>query len=775
MLSRFVVFAVLLPFAFAQQDQGELRLAVKDSAGASIAATASLVNLAAQTRQAVQLPADGRFTFKNLPFGRYRLTVSHVNFLTSEELLDIHSELPLAHEVTLRVAPVDTAVTVNEAATLMDTDSSGATYYVGEKKVRERPPSLPGRDLVDLVAAQPGWVLEANGILHPRESEYETQYVVNGFPVEDNRSPAFAPSVEADDVQELKIYTSGIPAEFGRKVGGVIEVTTDRNSSPGFHGTAVLQGGSFATAGGYLAGQWVAGRTTTSLSTENFLTDRYLDPPVLANFTNHASAASFTATVEHDFSESGRLRVSASHRQNHFEVPDELLQEAAGQRQDRGSQESSGQVSYQYVFSPSLLGAVRGMARDVSASLWSNPFATPISAAQDRGFREGFLGANLSGHKGRHEWKIGGDSRYAAVRENFSYAITSYEVAGQPFFDPGTPPALSFAGRALDREQSAYAQDSIRLGAFLVNGGVRFDHYQLLVKETAVSPRAGVSWNSNRLGLVLHASYDRVFGTPAFENILVSAWAGALALNDNALYLPLRPSRGNYYEAGFAKSLGGKLRLDASYFRRDISNYADDDLLLNTGVSFPIAFRSAQIRGTEVKLDLPRWGRFSGSLSYSNMIGIGRFPIAGGLFLDDNAPAELQSNQHFPASQDQRNTARAMVRYQISPRLWTSWSGSYNSGLPVDSPAQSLDMLVSQYGQAVVDRVNFDAGRVRPSFSLDASFGADLWRRDKRSLSAQASVLNLTDRLNVINFAGLLSGTAIAPPRSFGLRLRAEF
>jgi hypothetical protein len=64
---------------------------------------------------------------------------------------------------------------------------------------------------------------------------------------------------------------------------------------------------------------------------------------------------------------------------------------------------------------------------------------------------------------------------------------------------------------------------------------------------------------------------------------------------------------------------------------------------------------------------------------------------------------------------------------------------------------------------------------VRPSFALDASIGAELWRKEKRSVSVQADVLNLTDQLNVINFAGLLSGTALAPPRSFGIRLRAEF
>jgi hypothetical protein len=53
--------------------------------------------------------------------------------------------------------------------------------------------------------------------------------------------------------------------------------------------------------------------------------------------------------------------------------------------------------------------------------------------------------------------------------------------------------------------------------------------------------------------------------------------------------------------------------------------------------------------------------------------------------------------------------------------------------------------------------------------------GADLWRKEKRSVSLQADVLNVTNQLNVINFAGLFSGTDIAPPRSFGIRLRTEF
>jgi hypothetical protein len=770
-----VLAALWVSCAFAQRGTGELRLSVKDGTGGGVAATVELVNQSTDTRQSVNLPADVRYSFKNLPFGFYRLLVTHQGFTPSSELIEVRSEAPQNHEVTLGIQPIETAVNVLESDTLIDPNRSGAAYYIGSKEIQERQMGRPGQDLIDLVVKQPGWLVEANGVLHPRESEYETQYIVDGFPVQDNRSPSFAPSMEADDVQSMKIYTSGIPAEFGKKLGGVIEVTTDRNASPGFHGLAIAQGGSFDTANGFLSGQYTAGRTTASLSAGGFLTDRYLDPPVQANFTNHGSSTSFTGTLERDFTDSDRLRVSATHRATWFLVPNELIQAAAGQRQDRTSEESSGQVSYQHVFSPTLLGAIRGMVRDVSAQLWSNPLATPISADQDRGFREGYFNGSLSGHWGRHEWKTGGEATFASLREKFGYNIVAYNVAGAAIFDADTPPTFNFNGRAQDREQSAYAQDLIRMGNFTLSAGLRFDHYHLLVDESGFSPRLGLSWHSQPLGLVLHTSYDRTFGTPAFENILVSASAAAMALNDNALYLPLRPSRGNYYEAGLTKAIATKVRLDASYFRRDIRNFADDDLLVNTGVSFPIALHSAQIRGVEAKLEIPRWGRFSGFVSYANTIGIAQFPIAGGLFLDDNSADLLNSNARFPISQDQRNTGRAQIRYQIHPRLWTAWSATYNSGLPIDNLDQDAASLIAQYGSAVVGRVNFDLGRVKPSFSLDASVGADLWRKEKRSVSLQADALNLTNQLNVINFAGLFSGTAIAPPRSFGIRLRTEF
>ncbi len=777
MRNLFLVLIACLaaPLLFGQRGTGELRLAVTDSTGAGAAASAELLNEATNTRQAVTLPADGRYTFKNLPYGFYRVRVSLAGFLTYSSLTEIRSELPKALPVVLGVLPIETAVSVRESETLVDPNRTGTAYYVGSQQLKERKSGLPGRDLIDLAAKQPGWFLEANGTLHPRESEYQTQYIVDGFPLLDNRSPAFASGIDADGVESMKIYTSGIPAEFGRKLGGVIELTTARNSSPGFRGTAVVQGGSFATASGSVTGQYVAGQTTTTLSASGFFTDRYLDPPVEQNYNNHGSNTSFTGTVEHDLTNSDRLRLSAAHRETWLLVPNESLQQTAGQRQDRTSAETQGQISYQHVFSPMLLGAVRGMVRDVSAQLWSNPLSTPIAATQDRGFREAYVNASLSGHAGRHEWKAGGEASFASLRESFGYNIVAYRVAGVRIFDRDTPARLSFQNTAQDREQSAFVQDVMRFGNLTLSAGLRFDHYRLLVDENAFSPRLGVSWAVRPIGMVLHASYDRAFGTPAFENILVSASPEARQLNNASVYLPLRPSRGNYYEVGFAQAIARKVRLEANLFRRDVTNYPDDDLLLNTGVSFPVAFHSATIKGAEVKLEVPRWGPFSGFISYANMIGVGQLPLAGGLFLDDNSQELMASTDRFPVTQDQRNTARAFFRYQITSRLWTSWNAAYNSGLPVESLDQPVSLLTAQYGAAVVSRVNFSNGRVRQSSSVDASIGADVWRHERHSVTVQADVMNIADRLNVINFSGLFSGTALAPPRSFGIRLRAEF
>ena len=100
----------------------------------------------------------------------------------------------------------------------------------------------------------------------------------------------------------------------------------------------------------------------------------------------------------------------------------------------------------------------------------------------------------------------------------------------------------------------------------------------------------------------------------------------------------------------------------------------------------------------------------------------------------------------------------------------------YGSGLPVEIEDNAdEDILISQFGEKILGRVNLEGGRVRSNVALDLGSGIRLWRRNQRQLQLRAEVTNVTNRLNVINFAGLFSGTAVAAPRSATVGLQIEF
>jgi outer membrane cobalamin receptor len=754
----------------AQSNSGELRLKITDPAGLGVKSSVQLVSEVNQVRRALMTDDGGNLVAKLLPFGVYRLDVQGEGFAPYSESIEIRSAIPTEYHVTLRIAPLSTSVTVNDAETLIDPHRPGTINRIGKDTIADRATSLPGRSIQDLVNSQPGWLYEGNAVLHPRGSEYQTQLVVDGIPLTDNRSPSFGPEIEADDVQSMSIYTAGIPAEYGRKMGGIVEMATTKDSSPGFHGEAVLAGGSFATADGYLLAQYGWGKNTLGVNAEGAATDRYANPPVLQNYTNNGTTGDFGASYERDFTNHDHLGLSVRHELSRFLVPNEQVQQAAGQRQDRDNFETMGIASYQHLFSPNVVTDVHGMVRDDSEGLSSNPFSTPIRAFQANGFREGYFKGTISIHHRNQEWKAGVESDATFLRERFSDVITDFTR-----FDPGTPPTFSFADNRPSLEQSAFVQDLIRLGYWTVSAGLRWDHYQLLVNQNAVSPRLAISRYFHSADLVLHASYDRAFQTPDFENILLSSSGQIVSLNPQVLRLPVQPSHGNYFEVGATKSFLQKLRLDVNYFDRSVNNFADDDQLLDTAVSFPIAFRRANIYGAEAKLDIPHWGGLSGFVSYSYMVGAAYLPVTGGLFLGDDASNALSQTQgRLWVTQDQRSTVRTRFRYQLVERIWVALGGEYGSGLPVEFDGTEAQ-AVAQFGQAIVNRVNFELGRVRPSLSIDASAGADLWKKDKRSLRLQADIENLNNRLNVIDFAGLFSGNSIAPSRSYTLRLTTSF
>lgn len=743
---------------------------VTDPAGLAVRAPVELLSEANEFRGTYATDDSGNATARRLPFGIYKVRIDAPGFAPFTATIEVRSALPSDFAATLAIAPSNTSVVVSDSETLIDPYRVGAINRIGSDMIENRPGSLPGRSLQDLVISQPGWLYEGNAVLHPRGSEYQTQIVLDGVPLTENRSPGFGTAIQADDIESLGIYTANFPAEYGRKMGGVIEVNTARDNRAGFHGQLVLGGGSYDTAGTYAMGQYIHGKDTFGITASGSGTSHYLNPVVPENFSNRATTGSFSARYERDITAADRISLEVSHSLARYEIPNELIQQASGQRQDAGNFETNGLASYRHIFTSNAILDLRGMVRDVSSDLSSNSLSTPVIAFRHDGLREGYFKGSLSVHHGRQELKAGVEFDATYLREQFSDVITNPDD-----FDPDTPATFQFSGNHLDLEQSAFLQDQIRLGNWTLSVGLRWDHYQLLVNQNAFSPRLGAARYFRRLGLLVHGSYDRIFQTPSSQGLLLSSSPQVASLSPVVLRLPVKPSHGNYYQVGATKSIFGKMRLDATIYDRRVDNFADDDQLLSTAVSFPIAFHKANIYGAEAKLEVPLWHNVNGYTSYSYMVASAYLPVTGGLFLGSDATDSLQDlSGRFWASQDQRHTFHTRVRYQFTDRVWAGAGFEYGSGLPFEFEGTLADAL-QQSGPAVVARLNFDAGRVRPSFSVNTSAGAALWKSDKWSARIQLDGENLNNRLNVIDFAGLFSGNAIAPSRSFSLGLTTNF
>jgi TonB-dependent receptor-like protein/carboxypeptidase family protein len=772
-----IAHVLLAALVLAQRGAGELRIVVEDETAAPVRATGTLASESTRVRQQFTTDESGRYVAKDLPFGVYELSIAAPGFSTFAASIDVRSEIPVALPVRLRVAPIATTVVVSPSIpTLVDPSRTGSATVLAGDLLRDRPSASPGHSIVDLVNTQPGWLMTSNGVLHPRASEYQVQYVIDGIPLRDNRSPAFAQSLGIQEFESMTTRTAGFPAEFGGKLGGVVEIATVRDVRQGFHAQMDVQAGSFSAFGGYASAQYVRGGTSVGFSGEATSTDRYLDPPVEANDANHGTSVGFAGRLERDWSDADRTRAYVQRRAADFMVPNETLQEAAGQRQARSSAETLAQVSHQRVFSSRLLATAAVMARDVGATLESNADSTPIRADARRGLRDAYAAGSVTAHVGAHEIKAGGEATAAAVDERFASTIVAYQLNGVDIFDRRLPSTFSFADRRPDREVGAYVQDLMRSGPLTLSAGIRYDRYRLVVEESAVSPRLSAAWFVAPARLVLHGAYDRTFETPPVENVLLASSDLVKSLGGEGQSLTLRPSRGHFFEGGLSKDLFGRARLDANAYYRAIDNFFDDDLLLNTAVSFPFAFSRATIKGFEAALDVPHWRAASGWVSYGYSQGTGRLPISGGLFLGEDVDGLLNSTATFPVTEDQRHTVRARGRWTIAPNLWVAGSVRYDSGLPIEVQGEpDPSALARRAGPDVLDRVDFGRGRVRSSSSVDLSVGATPWRSESRAIRLQLDVFNLADRLNVITFASLFSGTAIGPRRSAAVRIRAEF
>ena len=96
------------------------------------------------------------------------------------------------------------------------------------------------------------------------------------------------------------------------------------------------------------------------------------------------------------------------------------------------------------------------------------------------------------------------------------------------------------------------------------------------------------------------------------------------------------------------------------------------------------------------------------------------------------------------------------------PRLWVALAADCNTGLPFQADLTPRQ-YAAEYGQVVVNHLNFKRDRISPYFTQHVSVGVDLCQHEKRLVRLQSDVANLGNTLELVDFGGLFSGNAIGP------------
>ncbi len=232
---RRALLALFLAFFFCSPAQAaELTARIKgivaDAGGGPVpGATVAVSSDALQGDRAVITDADGRFIVAALPVGTYDVTVTLPGFTTAvSEDLDL--SVGATQNLLFTITPVEASgeIVVSAERPILDTESVQAGLSLDSDKLKDLPSA--GRSYHGATAMAPGAVGSGNS--HIRGGmDNQDQFYIDGVNITDPVTNTFSMNMNYDAIEEVQVITGGMDAEYGRALGGAVNIVTKSGSN----------------------------------------------------------------------------------------------------------------------------------------------------------------------------------------------------------------------------------------------------------------------------------------------------------------------------------------------------------------------------------------------------------------------------------------------------------------------------------------------------------------------------------------------------------------
>jgi hypothetical protein len=810
----FALLGAAAAFGQGMGSSGGIGGTVTDPSGASVAgATALVKNRVSGLDKTMKTEADGAFRFLGLAPGNYHFGVSSPGFAPHVEDIAVRAGVPVTLSITLKLASSETSVDVHEDADLVESVPTPHTV-VDTSQFEKLPVYSIAGGLNDVVAhSAPGIVEDSNGFIHPQGDHAQTQFVFDNQPVTDQQSKQFSTSMPENAIASVEVITGAPPAEYGDKTSLVINAIT--KSGLGVQrsfGSLSLNYGQFGTygesfshgMGGKKWGHFIAANTVRS--------GRYLDPPEFSSIHNVGNNQTIFDRTDYQPSDKDTIHLNLFFSRAWFQTPNTYDQADAGQDQRQRIVSYNIAPGWVHLINANSTLTVNPYFRvdQVNYRPSRDPLADqPATVSQNRRLTNLGIKADYAWVNHFNNIKAGIQAQHTFLSERFSLGITDPNYVADNGADGLAPYDLTrggklfrFAGHSDVKGYAFYIQDSITLGAFTAQIGLRADFYRGLVSANSLQPRIGLSYLIKPTNTVLRASFSKFFETPYNENLLLSSLTGAGGLANNVFgafgATPLKPGTRNQYNVGLQQGVGKHILVDAGYFWKFTHNAFDFDTLFNSPIAFPIEWRKSKIDGFSSRVSLAEVHGLSAYTIFSHTRARFFGPENGGLLF--NSPL---NNSVFRIDHDEAFQSTMNVRYQPKKNgPWGSFTWRYDSGevvgrLPDIESALALTgnqqasigfrcgSLFPAAGRAITSctsggtaalvripapgTANDDHNppRVAPRNLFDMAVGDDnIFHTERIRYRAQITAVNITNKVALYNFLSTFSGTHFVSPRA---------
>ena len=538
----------------------------------------------------------------------------------------------------------------------------------------------------------------ASGEIHVRNEHANVQYRINGIILPDGVS-GFGRVLDTSFVGSLALITGALPAQFGLRTAGIVDIQTKSGKSLEQGGSVGIYGGSFDTLTPSIEYGGRMGATEYFFTGRGFTSNLGIENPTssvnaIHDRTFQGNFFSYTSTV---LDAQTRIATIFGNTTSTFQIPNNPGQSfccgvtsafgvsdfsSSNLNENQHEQNTFGVVALQKSVN-GFDGQLAAFSRYSSLHFLPDPvgdivFNGVASNVYRQSFANGLQGDSAYRLSDAHTLRAGFTVFAESTRVSNISTVLPLDSAGNPV---DAPFPIADSNSKVGWIAGAYVQDEWRLTDKLtLNLGLRFDQMWQYVNANQLSPRVNLVYKPID-GTTFHAGYARYF-TPPSQVIAaptnIAATANTTAQPENFQQNPVLPERSHYFDVGVVQKITPNLQVGVDAYYKIARDLLDDgqfgQALILSGFNYERGYNS----GVELSATY-KDGNFSayGNIAWARQVAKN---VVSNQYLFGNDELAYIANNYVYTDHAQTWTASAGASY-----LWqgTKFSASvvYGSGL----------------------------------------------------------------------------------------------